>query len=252
MLQIVPPYSLGHIHINMFKNFVCATDMHFMEQQVRRVFLLGSESTHYGIVFVFEHGFMLTELTLRRITGTTHVKSTCVRLPVKDVLRDLEIVNSFGSRNLVLLAEVFFGLRSCVLRRGIDHMYSIDSKKLLPVNPRMFPNLLEGASRVSQARVLRQYLLPNLVQLQGVDILQFGEVWEKRHSDFMFGVDSCITFAHVLFRRISHLHPSQFLLTDAEIVLFEQPAPVILPPHDMLPPTIHTSNSFKPDAYSDV
>lgn len=158
------------------RRFVCSTNPGFLEQEIRHVYKLRRRSnTHYGLVFMFDNGMMLSELTTRKYYFN-HIKSTCTRVNIKQLLEKKKDLS------LEILASLMFTLHSPLWRHLLGEMT-------------MEEYLHRYQSFVIEDMNVREH------SITGADILTKVSEYEVAHPYFKESfVDSCITFAHMMFR----------------------------------------------------
>lgn len=152
--------------------FRCSEDPEFLKQHARHVYKVGFlQGSHYGLVFIFDTGIMLSELVVVDSTTqpTNRIYSKCVKTP-RDAAHEEE------------LATLMFTASSPIFR-GImpkpPSLYDIDERRCYS-----YGNME----------------IPEHSGLTGQSILDRCSEYERDHPKFALGRDSCVTFAHVFYR----------------------------------------------------
>lgn len=161
-----------------------------MSQSVRHIYQIGIGNEvkhHYALVFVFDNGLMMSELTIRdsgswffRGSKINHIKSTCIKLDFHDEL-------SRDGHSQTALALRMVTVHSPICRYSFEEDPYATSKK--------YP-----------AVVLKQAAVPESTSFTGGKVLQMAQAYITNHKYyFPNNINSCITYAHVLYRDIVDL-----------------------------------------------
>lgn len=185
--------------IDILDRFVCKTQPDFLYQRVLKVYKLGVpdfHGSHFALVFMFEQGMMLSELTTKDHPTElgeklNDIKSTCVSLDVAEIQSDHSLSHD-------VLPTMMFAINSPLWRNSVD--WVVLSR---PENSRLLAKTLKRYRTL----VFGHVIAPDTSALTGVDIVGICNRYQAAHPLYRLKVDSCITFAHVVFRDL----PSLFL-----------------------------------------
>lgn len=145
--------------------------MDFLQQHARHVYKVGIlQGTHYGLVFMFDDGIMLSELVVGQVSNKIAIYSTCARTP-----RDISHEDQ--------LATLMFTMKSPLWRK---HRPEYSTTLEYITSHRCYSY---GDQEIPDSRALTGSTLMN----------KFKE-YENDHVEFVKGIDSCVTFAHVFYR----------------------------------------------------
>lgn len=187
LLDSNPPIVTSIPDAALLKHFVCKEQPQFLKQHVNSVFKIGLASPdhdHFGLVFVFPQGMMLSELTASGTQFSTYstIKSTCVYADIANIqnAHDLEPE---------LLPQLMFSLHSPIWRN--DFSWST-----------MSPAAIEKGLKDVRSITFAHKIVPEGQTITGADIIKMCDQYEAAHHIFIRRIDSCITFAHVVYRDI--------------------------------------------------
>lgn len=181
-LKAQPRNPYGVPSSEMYNNFICkyAEDQSFLKQPLRHVYKLGVEKgSHFGLVFMFDHGMMLSELTSPG--DFISIKSTCISTNLRDIAEESNLPpDAFPTLMFTLHSPVWRHRRS-----GMTLSDYLDNHRTL---------VLEDMAITESSGITAELLLKECDEYQAEH-----RVFERN------SIDSCITFAHLMYKKIQEM-----------------------------------------------
>lgn len=202
-----PEYESKHLREEYFQSFPCDTYPELLQREIFHVYEIADQTNHYGLVFVFQGGMMISELYYK---NRVSIHRTCTLMSGLD--HDIRS-SALDFRRQV---EVFYSTRctQCrkVLRMSNPSLSLFSSIGIPPVLSDAIIHDISG--EILGARAFK-YLNMGDWSLTIGDVTAFSDRYTMRHLNFQMGsINSCITYSHVLFRTVASIGPIEIEYLD--------------------------------------